>query len=174
VTVDGGAAKGSGVAPRPAAGEARPADLARTDPPEDTPLSEDPPVPEDVAAAVEAAAEGDDLGLGDRIRPYALTGGRTRPGVDLPLESLAMRTMEGTAALERETLERKRILELCVQPLSVAEVSAHLRVHLGVARVLVGDMKAEGLLDVHQPRSTTDDRPDIKLLERVLDGLQAL
>ena len=82
--------------------------------------------------------------------------------------------MEGTAALGSLRLERKRIVELCDRPLSIAEVSAHLGVHLGVARVLVGDMKAEGLLDVHRPRPTTGDRPDIKLLERVLDGLQAL
>lgn len=112
-------------------------------------------------------------GLGDRIRPYALTGGRTRSSSDLPLESLVKRTSQGLAALDRLTLERRRIIELCANPLSIAEVSAHLRVHLGVARVLVGDMKAEGLLDVHRPRPV-GDRPDIKLLERVLDGLQAL
>lgn len=117
--------------------------------------------------------EGDETGLGDRIRPYALTGGRTRSGADLPLETLVRRTPAGVAALPRLTLERKRIIDLCAQPLSIAELSAHLRVHLGVARVLVGDMKAEGLLDVHRPRPI-GDRPDIKLLERVLDGLQAL
>jgi hypothetical protein len=116
----------------------------------------------------------DDDGLGDRIRPYALTGGRTRSVVDLPLESLVERTAAGTVALETQTLERRRILELCRGPLSIAEVSAHLGVHLGVARVLVGDMKLEGLLDVHRPRQSAGDRPDIKLLERVLDGLQAL
>jgi hypothetical protein len=112
-------------------------------------------------------------GLGDRVRPYALTGGRTRSSADLPLESLVKRTARGEAALARQTREQRRILELCAEPLSVAEVSAHLGVHLGVARVLVGDMKAEGLLDVHRPRPA-GDRPDIKLLERVLDGLQAL
>jgi hypothetical protein len=117
--------------------------------------------------------EREEGGLGHRIRPYALTGGRTRSGVDLPLETLVERTPSGTSALGRLTLERKRIVELCAQPLSIAEVSAHLRVHLGVARVLVGDMKAEGLLDVHRPRPA-GERPDIKLLERVLDGLQAL
>ncbi|MPY95769.1 MAG: DUF742 domain-containing protein [Acidimicrobiia bacterium] len=112
-------------------------------------------------------------GFGDRIRPYALTGGRTRSSADLPLESLVKRTSRGEAIRLRLALERRRILDLCAEPISIAEVSAHLGVHLGVARVLVGDMKAEGLLDVHQPRPV-GDRPDIKLLERVLDGLQAL
>ena len=112
-------------------------------------------------------------GLGDRIRPYALTGGRTRSATDLPLETLVKRTRHGEATRSGLAHERRRILELCAAPLSIAEVSAHLGVHLGVARVLVGDMKAEGLLDVHRPQPS-GDRPDIKLLERVLDGLQAL
>jgi hypothetical protein len=115
----------------------------------------------------------DERGLGDRIRPYALTGGRTRSATDLPLETLVQRTPSGVNALPRLSLERRRILELCSRPLSIAEISAHVGVHLGVARVLVGDMKAEGLLDVHQPRPN-GERPDITLLERVLDGLQAL
>ena len=116
----------------------------------------------------------DDAGIASRIRPYALTGGRTRSQSDLPLEALVKRTADGQTALTRQTLERRQILELCERPVSIAELSAHLKVHLGVARVLVGDMKAEGLLDVHRPRPTVGDRPDIKLLERVLDGLQAL
>lgn len=114
-----------------------------------------------------------DQALEGRIRPYALTGGRTRSSADLPLETLVKRTAQGASVLPRLALERKRIVELCVEPQSVAEISAHLGVHLGVARVLVGDMKAEGFLDVHRPLPV-GERPDIKLLERVLDGLQAL
>jgi hypothetical protein len=121
----------------------------------------------------ESLPGGDDRGLGDRIRPYALTGGRTRPATDLPLETLVQRTPAGANALPRLSLERRRIVELCSRPLSIAEISAHVGVHLGVARVLVGDMKAEGLLDFHRPRPA-GERPDISLLERVLDGLQAL
>ncbi|MFN0093001.1 MAG: DUF742 domain-containing protein [Acidimicrobiales bacterium] len=120
--------------------------------------------------------DGDELAndaLSGRIRPYALTGGRTRSEVELPLETLVRRTALGAGAVERLVHERRRILELAAAPLSIAEISAYLGVHLGVARVLVGDMKAEGLLDVHRP-PTPGDRPDIKLLERVLDGLQAL
>ena len=60
---------------------------------------------------------------------------------------------------------------LCNAPISIAEISAHLSIPLGVARVLVGDMAEEGFLTSYKPR---DERPDLKLLERVLDGLQAL
>ena len=42
----------------------------------------------------------------------------------------------------------------------------------GVARVLVGDLAGEGLIAVHRPNHV-GDRPDLRLLERVLDGLQA-
>jgi len=130
-----------------------------------------PVVPDDGQGAPVGARDED--GLGHRIRPYALTGGRTRSADDLPLETLVARTPAGSSALTRNVLERRRILELCARPLSIAEISAYVGVHLGVARVLVGDMKGEGLLDVHRPRAG-GDRPDIKLLERVLDGLQAL
>ena len=63
---------------------------------------------------------------------------------------------------------------LAVDPLSIAELSAHLSIPLGVARVLVGDMVEEGLLDSHKPAVAAGERPDVALLERVLDGLQAL
>lgn len=67
--------------------------------------------------------------------------------------------------------ERRRIADLSQTPVSVAEISAHLEVPLGVARVLVGDMADEGLVQVSQPRT---GRPDIVLLERVLHGIRAL
>ena len=162
MTVEGGGAVNGAAIPVP--GAVPPPDLARVDPAGE----------QSAPPAEDRYDDTHDDGLGDRIRPYALTGGRTRSAVELPLESLVERTPAGTSALETQTLERRRILELCRGPLSIAEVSAHLGVHLGVARVLVGDMKVEGLLEVHRPRQSTGDRPDIKLLERVLDGLQAL
>lgn len=119
-------------------------------------------------------SEDDEGGLSDRIRPYALTGGRTRGATELPMEALVRVTPQGVSAHPRLALERKKIVSLCGSPISVAELSAHLHVPIGVVRVLVGDMSDEGLLDTMRPRSTHDDRPDIKLLERVLDGLQAL
>jgi hypothetical protein len=110
-----------------------------------------------------------------RVRSYVLTGGRTRSNADLPLETLVKVTPQGTSAAPRLALERKKIISLCTRPLSIAEVSAHLSIPLGVARVLVGDMAEEGFLTSYKPQhATTGDRPDLKLLERVLDGLQAL
>ena len=110
-----------------------------------------------------------------RVRPYALTGGRTRSVNDLPIETIVKATLRGLSLTSQLALERKRIVTMCMVPLSIAEISAHLRIPLGVARVLVGDMSAEGLLETNQiPVARLGDRPDRKLLERVLDGLQAL
>jgi len=110
-----------------------------------------------------------------RVRSYVLTGGRTRSEVDLPIETLVKVTPQGVSAAPRLALERKKIVSLCDAPISIAEVSAHLSVPLGVARVLVGDMCEEGFLTNFKPQhAMTGERPDLKLLERVLDGLQAL
>ena len=115
-----------------------------------------------------------DRGLAARVRPYAITGGRTRGQTDLPYETMIQTTSEGTQALPRLVLERRQVIELCRSPLSVAEISAHLKLALGVAMVIVGDLKSEGLVATSQPRMSRDDRPDIELLERVLDGLRQL
>ena len=110
-----------------------------------------------------------------RVRSYVITQGRTRSSVDLPLETLVRVTPQGVSAAPRLALERKQIISLCNAPISIAEISAHLHIALGVARVLVGDMAEQGLLTSYQPQhAKTGERPDLKLLERVLDGLQAL
>ena len=108
------------------------------------------------------------------VRPYALTGGRTRSRpVDLPLETLVTTTDHGHGALPSLQFERRSIATLCQEPVSVAEVAARVGVPLGVARVLVGDMTDEGHLQVHLP-AEDGGRPDVVLLERVLEGLRGL
>jgi hypothetical protein len=88
------------------------------------------------------------------VRPYAVTGGRTRPRYQLQIEAMV-------AASHYEARD------------SVAEISAVLRMPLGVARVLIADMAMEGLVRVHQ-LDHAQGRPDINLLERVLSGLRKL
>lgn len=107
------------------------------------------------------------------VRPYTLTGGRTRSeAADFPIETLVVTSAEGQRLLGTLTHERRRITELCREPISVAEVAARIGVPIGVARVLVGDLAADGLVDVHRPNG--GDRTDLKLLERVLGGIRAL
>ena len=108
-----------------------------------------------------------------RVRPYAMTGGRTRPTHDdLEIETLVstISTGEQTPKL---TVEQQAIGALCRDILSIAEVSAHLNLPLGVVRILVGDMADEHLVIVHRP-AHAGDHPDLALLERVLDGLRTI
>ncbi len=106
------------------------------------------------------------------VRPYALTGGRTRPRYDLALESLVYTEpgREG-AALGPEC---RAILDLCRVWRSVAEVSALTRMPLGVARVLIADLLHDGLVQVQRPQGDADGRPDLALMERLLLGLRSL
>jgi hypothetical protein len=112
-------------------------------------------------------------GPSGRVVPaYLLTRGRTRSqGAELPLEALVEVTEAGRERYPTLSRERRDILDLCAGPTSVAEVAAHLRVPLGVARVLVGDLAGTDLLAVHMPRST-DAGPSAEILERLLEGLR--
>ena len=107
------------------------------------------------------------------VRPYAVTRGRTRPKVEIALEALVSTTPAADA--QRGTLgpERQSIAEMCERVLSLAEIAALLRMPLGVARVLVGDMAADGLVQVHEP-GKIDNEVGVYLLERVLSGLRKL
>lgn len=107
-----------------------------------------------------------------RVRPYALTGGRTRSNLDLPLETLVLCNPRGAAVINQVGLEQRRILALASSPISLAEISAHLDVVIGATRVLVGDLVAAGFLESRS--GSYSEQPDIQLLERVLDGLKAL
>jgi len=109
-----------------------------------------------------------------KVRPYLLTGGRTRSEVDLPLEATLITTEEGTAQRRTLTLERLSIVDTCAEPVPVVELAARLGLPLQVVRVLVGDLIGEGLVELQTAPQTTSERPDLALLERVLDGLQNL
>jgi hypothetical protein len=70
-------------------------------------------------------------------------------------------------------LEWREIALLCEQPAAVAEIAARLRVPLGVGRVLVADMVAEGLLSVTERRGGPQGA-DPAVLGRVIDGLRSM
>ena len=112
----------------------------------------------------------------ERVVPvYAFTGGRTRPaGQDLPLEAVVTATGLSPAAGTSLRMESRAIVEMCARPKSLAEVGAALRVPVGVARVLVGDLANGGYLEVHLPRTADGDGgPGHAILGRLLDGLRS-
>lgn len=111
------------------------------------------------------------------VRPYVLTGGRTRPRMELAIETLLSATRVGSVAEETRfaQVEHQQIRQLCLQPRSVAEVAALMSVPLGVARVLLADLAGMGGLVVHQTASTSGSaEPELALMQRVLLGLRRL
>ncbi|MFE4172342.1 DUF742 domain-containing protein [Streptomyces sp. NPDC056909] len=116
-----------------------------------------------------------------RVRPYSLTGGRTRFGHVLLVETFVAAI---EAADERKELtdggasskvmpEIQAIVELCRRMRTVAEVSALLKMPLGVVRVLLSDLADQGKIRVYGTGYGTG-QPDHALLERVLSGLRRL
>lgn len=107
------------------------------------------------------------------VRPYTVTRGRTEPRYQLEIE--AMIAVIDHDARRRPMLspECQAILEFCHDWRSVAEISAVLQMPLGVARILISDMAADGLVRINQT-DHAQGRPDVKLLERVLSGLRRI
>ncbi|WP_410654598.1 DUF742 domain-containing protein [Amycolatopsis sp. lyj-112] len=112
------------------------------------------------------------------VRPYALTGGRTKANYALELETLIStkdHVSAGSLPAAAEQIECISIIEECRTPRSVAEIAATLRVPLGVARVLISDAADAGLVSVHKTISGNDGaEAHLVLMERVLSGLRRL
>ncbi|HWG98375.1 MAG TPA: DUF742 domain-containing protein [Pilimelia sp.] len=115
---------------------------------------------------------------GALVRPYAVTRGRTRPRLEIAIEALVETTVRGrSTGSHKGGRELQYIAALCdgrVQ--SLAEIAARTQLPLGVARVLIADMAADGLVAVYEPTSLDDsnDAVGTELLERVLSGLRRL
>jgi hypothetical protein len=108
------------------------------------------------------------------VRPYMLTRGRTNSSLgvfELHAPALALVTPEQLA--RTATPEERRIVELCQTPMSVAELSARMGMAVGVIRVLVGDLVVAHLVQVRQSEDAAEHR-DVRLLERLLEGIRAL
>jgi Protein of unknown function (DUF742) len=102
------------------------------------------------------------------VRPYLLTRGRTQASLAIETVVTTVRAPGRGSALASE---HESIVTLCSTPSAIAEVSAHLRLPLGVARVLVSDLVESGWLSASQ---TAGDHPEIDLVERLISGLRAL
>ncbi len=117
------------------------------------------------------------------VRPYAVTGGRVRSAMsDLPLEAL-VEVMPGAVSSYGLTPEKRAILQHAAHTyVSIAELSALLRLPLGVVRILVADMQEEGHItvhtsapvNVHTGHGSTNSGLSLSVLESVLNGISAL
>lgn len=117
-----------------------------------------------------------------RVRPYSLTGGRTRFGHILLVETfvaaleapVARKVLtDGGPAVRGLMPEMRAIVEICRRMRTVAEIAALLKMPLGVVRVLLSDLADQGKIRVYGTGHGTG-QPDRALLERVLSGLRRL
>lgn len=88
----------------------------------------------------------------------------------LAIEALVLTSEHGQAAAESLPAEHRAICGLCLESRAVAEVAARLNLPLNVARELVGDLAAEGMVVVHETPGS--EGPPVTLMERVLAGLR--
>lgn len=127
-------------------------------------------------AATEAAEEHTwlDQDAGPVVRPYTLTGGRSRPftsGLNLLTHVEALYAPD--ADLVGLQPEQRTILSLTRTAMTVAELAARLDLPVGVVRVLVGDLIQANLVSTFEADAAIR-APDDDILQAVIDGLRAL
>jgi hypothetical protein len=107
------------------------------------------------------------------VRPYVLTGGRTRTRHHLYVHTLVSAPWYDPSAAARLSPEARRLYETaCAGARSVAELSAQCGVSLGVTRVLLEDLAAADRVQVNEDAYASPY--DRALLKRVIDGLREL
>ncbi|MBD0840694.1 MULTISPECIES: DUF742 domain-containing protein [unclassified Streptomyces] len=116
---------------------------------------------------------------GPLVRPYAMTGGRTRPGPSgVRFDLIALVTLDPAApgVDDGSSLgpEHRALIELCrPETQSVAELAAGADLPVGVVRVLLGDLLELGRVTVSRPVPPAQ-LPDERILREVIEGLRAL
>ena len=118
-----------------------------------------------------------DRNAGPVVRPYALTGGRTKPGGGALLDLITVIVASSLARGPDDSLglspEHRRIIGLCRGPATVADVASTTALPLGVVRVLIADLIGQGRITVMTARPVGEE-PSTALLKEVLHGLRAL
>jgi hypothetical protein len=113
-----------------------------------------------------------DSDAGPVVRPYALTGGLTRPSgerLDLIDMVRAVRLAGRSFPLSPEQAD---VLQRCQIPVPLVELAADLNLATGVLKILVSDLRDRGLVTIHRSRSV--GLSDLKILQEVVDGLRRL
>jgi predicted Rossmann fold nucleotide-binding protein DprA/Smf involved in DNA uptake len=111
------------------------------------------------------------------VRPYAVTGGRTEPGRGELLDLLTVVAATGQPVTAddrmRQTPEHRAVLALCGGHVTVADLAAETGLPVGVVRVLLADLTAQGAITV-APKRPPGQRTETHVLQEILNGLRAL
>lgn len=106
----------------------------------------------------------------DLVRPYIMTGGRTRAQRrDLRVETL-LHTRSGHVPPYLPD-EQQLVLDECHQVMSVAEVASHLHLVVGVVMILADDLISAGLLDVHH---TDPVEIELSMLTKMIERVRTI
>ena len=114
-----------------------------------------------------------DRDAGPVVRPYALTGGRTRPTAE-SFDLLALVGSIDSNTVDPMLLEPEyfEVMRLCRRPTPVADLASDLDLPLGVVRILLSDMRERGLITIRHPARTRLTDPQV--LKDVADALRRL
>ncbi|MFF4255678.1 DUF742 domain-containing protein [Streptomyces sp. NPDC001663] len=109
-------------------------------------------------------------------RYYVLTGGRSGPGGSASSLDVATLIVSLAAPVPGMQHEHEDILRRCRDPLSVAELGAHLGLPFNILAVLLADLLEAGRVEARDPIPAhgAGRGPDLALLEEVLSGLERL
>ena len=115
-----------------------------------------------------------DQDAGPVVRPYALTGGMTRPRAGQRFDLLDMVGVIRRAPQDMPQLppEQAEVLQRCQIPAPIVDLAADLDLPVGVIRILVSDLRERGLVSIH--RAQPAGIGDLKILQEVLDGLRRI
>jgi hypothetical protein len=105
-------------------------------------------------------------------RLYVITGGRRASGRRADVGLITLVVARAAARPEMQP-EHASILRMCHTPLSMAEISAYLKLPFSVVAILVSDLLTDSLVEVRAP-VRTDGIPDAELLKTVMYGLEKL
>lgn len=87
------------------------------------------------------------------VRSFLVTGGKASvpyDGPELALETLVERTKRGEIVRPRLNFERRQIVDILEVRMSIAEVSAHLKLPMLSTIVLVAQLVADGLVEAQE------------------------
>lgn len=105
------------------------------------------------------------------VRPYVVTGGRAHPTRNT-FDLVTLVIAQHDRPLDLLSPEKRRLMELSHGgALSLAEIASHLELPIAVTKVLLSDLVDSGHVITRAPVPAAE-RPDIDILQEVLDGLR--
>jgi len=110
-----------------------------------------------------------DDAAGRLVRPFTVSNGRTQPTISMDLLSM----VRATGRVPRAQLEPEHVwaLRLCTEPTTVAEIAAHLRLPIAIAKIVLSDLVDCEAVRIRAPYPISDPT-NRSVLEKLLNGLQ--